>query len=38
MTGIRHFSASAIVVDDTDRVLLVHHDKLGQWVYPGGRG
>lgn len=36
MTGIRHFTASAIVLDDHDRVLLVHHNKLGQWLYPGG--
>lgn len=34
MTGIRHFTASAIVTD-TGRVLLVHHNKLGQWLYPG---
>jgi 8-oxo-dGTP diphosphatase len=36
MTAIRHFTASAIVFDDSDRVLLVHHHKLGQWLYPGG--
>lgn len=43
MTGIRHLTASAIVFDDhgTGRgsgwdVLLVHHNKLGQWLYPGG--
>jgi 8-oxo-dGTP diphosphatase len=36
MTGIRHFTASAIVFDDSERVLLVHHNKLGQWLYPGG--
>lgn len=36
MAGIRHFTASAIVLDDHDRVLLVHHNKLGQWLYPGG--
>ncbi|MEQ4209684.1 NUDIX domain-containing protein [Actinopolymorpha sp. B9G3] len=33
---IRHFTASAVVLDDTDRVLLVHHNKLGKWLYPGG--
>lgn len=33
---IRHFTASAIVFDDQERVLLVHHDRLGQWLYPGG--
>lgn len=36
MSGIRHFTASAIVFDDHERVLLVHHNKLGQWLYPGG--
>ncbi|WP_131746337.1 NUDIX domain-containing protein [Frankia sp. Cppng1_Ct_nod] len=36
MTTIRHFTASAIVFDDHERVLLVHHNKLGQWLYPGG--
>lgn len=36
MSGIRHFTASAIVFDDRQRVLLVHHNKLGQWLYPGG--
>ena len=36
MTGIRHFTASAIVFDDRERVLVVHHNKLGLWVYPGG--
>lgn len=43
MTGIRHFTASAIVFDDPGagrgngwEVLLVHHNKLGQWLYPGG--
>jgi 8-oxo-dGTP pyrophosphatase MutT (NUDIX family) len=36
MTTIRHFTASAIVLDDHDRVLLVHHNKIGKWLYPGG--
>jgi len=36
MTGIRHFTASAIVFDDQQRVLLVHHNKIGRWLYPGG--
>jgi 8-oxo-dGTP pyrophosphatase MutT (NUDIX family) len=36
MTGIRHFTASAIVLDDNDRALLVHHNKIGLWLYPGG--
>jgi 8-oxo-dGTP diphosphatase len=36
MTGIRHYTASAVVFDDDDRVLLVHHNKVGLWLYPGG--
>lgn len=32
---IRHFTASAIVLDH-DHVLLVEHRKLGVWLYPGG--
>lgn len=36
MTGVRHFTASAIVFDDYERVLLVHHNKLRRWLYPGG--
>ena len=33
----RHFTASAIVFgDDLDHVLLVHHNKIGKWLYPGG--
>jgi 8-oxo-dGTP diphosphatase len=36
MTGIRHFTASAIVLDDNERALLVHHNKIGLWLYPGG--
>jgi 8-oxo-dGTP diphosphatase len=36
MNGIRHFTASAIVLDDHERVLLVHHNKIGRWLYPGG--
>ncbi|MGC9666479.1 NUDIX hydrolase [Planosporangium sp. 12N6] len=36
MAGIRHFTASAIVFDDHERALLVHHNKLGRWLYPGG--
>lgn len=33
---IRHFTASAVVLDEHDRVLLVHHNKIGLWLYPGG--
>lgn len=36
MTGIRHFTAGAIVLDDRDRVLLIHHNRIQQWLYPGG--
>jgi 8-oxo-dGTP pyrophosphatase MutT (NUDIX family) len=36
MTPARHFTASAIVLDDHDRVLLVSHHKIGRWIYPGG--
>jgi hypothetical protein len=36
VTTIRHYTASAVVLDDSDRVLLVHHNKVGQWLYPGG--
>ncbi|MBB5869878.1 8-oxo-dGTP pyrophosphatase MutT (NUDIX family) [Allocatelliglobosispora scoriae] len=36
MTGIRHFTAGAIVLDDRDRVLLIHHNRIDQWLYPGG--
>jgi len=36
MTEVRHFTASAVVLDDEDRVLLVHHNKMGRWLYPGG--
>jgi 8-oxo-dGTP pyrophosphatase MutT (NUDIX family) len=36
MTGIRHYTASAVVLDNEDRVLLVHHNKIGRWLYPGG--
>jgi 8-oxo-dGTP diphosphatase len=33
---VRHFTASAVVLDDAGQVLLVHHNKIGQWLYPGG--
>jgi 8-oxo-dGTP diphosphatase len=36
VTGIRHFTASAVVFDEADRVLLVHHNKVRLWLYPGG--
>ena len=32
-----HFTASAFVVsDDRDQLLLIHHDRLGKWLQPGG--
>lgn len=32
---IRHFTASGIVLHE-GRVLLIEHDKLNLWLYPGG--
>jgi len=32
---IKHFTASALIIND-DRVLLVFHKKLNVWLYPGG--
>jgi 8-oxo-dGTP pyrophosphatase MutT (NUDIX family) len=31
----KHFTASALIIDDS-KVLLLHHKKLGVWLYPGG--
>jgi 8-oxo-dGTP pyrophosphatase MutT (NUDIX family) len=37
MTTVRHFTASALVFDpDLEHVLLVNHNKVGRWLYPGG--
>nr|MDT0657608.1 NUDIX domain-containing protein [Micromonospora sp. DSM 115978] len=33
---IRHYTASAVVFNDNGEVLLVHHNKIGKWLYPGG--
>lgn len=33
---IRHFTSSAVVFNDEGHVLLVHHNKIGLWLYPGG--
>jgi 8-oxo-dGTP pyrophosphatase MutT (NUDIX family) len=33
---IRHFTASAIILDDADQVVLVEHSKMNLWLYPGG--
>lgn len=32
---IKHFTASALIIDN-DKVLLVYHKKLDAWLYPGG--
>ena len=31
-----HFTASAFVLDDAGRLLLIHHAKLDRWLQPGG--
>ena len=31
----KHFTASALIIDN-GKVLLLHHKKLGVWLYPGG--
>jgi 8-oxo-dGTP pyrophosphatase MutT (NUDIX family) len=36
VTVVRHLTASAIVLDEHDRVLVIHHNKSGKWQYPGG--
>ncbi|MDB4977879.1 MAG: (di)nucleoside polyphosphate hydrolase [Candidatus Peribacteria bacterium] len=33
---IRHFTATAIVIDSRKRVLLLWHKRLGRWMPPGG--
>lgn len=33
---VRHCTASAVVLDDDNRVLIVHHNKIGLYLYPGG--
>ncbi|MCD4803596.1 MAG: NUDIX hydrolase [Anaerolineales bacterium] len=32
----KHFTASAIVINNERKVLLVYHKKLNVWLYPGG--
>ncbi|MCD4705746.1 NUDIX domain-containing protein [bacterium] len=32
---IKHFTASALIIDN-NKVLLVYHKKLDVWLYPGG--
>jgi 8-oxo-dGTP diphosphatase len=36
VADIRHPTASAVVLDESGQVLLIHHNRLGQWLYPGG--
>ena len=31
----KHFTSSALIIDN-GKVLLLHHKKLGVWLYPGG--
>jgi len=33
--GIKHFTASALI-EHQGRFLLLYHQKLGMWLYPGG--
>ncbi len=33
--AIKHFTASALIIDN-DKVLLVFHKKFNVWLYPGG--
>lgn len=33
---IRHFTATAIIINDKKQVLLVQHKKLNSWFCPGG--
>lgn len=35
-TMLRHFTASAFVIDSKKRVLLLWHKKLNRWMPPGG--
>jgi 8-oxo-dGTP pyrophosphatase MutT (NUDIX family) len=34
--GEKHFTASAIILDEDNRVLMHFHKKLQMWLYPGG--
>ncbi|MFC5750329.1 NUDIX hydrolase [Actinomadura rugatobispora] len=31
-----HITAGAVVIDDTNRLLLIHHKALNRWLLPGG--
>lgn len=35
-SGKKHFTASAIIFDEHERVLMHFHQKLKMWLYPGG--
>jgi len=32
----KHFTASALILNDENKVLLLFHKKLNVWLYPGG--
>ena len=32
----KHFTASGLIINKKNEVLLVNHKKLGVWLYPGG--
>ena len=32
----KHFTASALVLNEEKKVLLIYHKKLNVWLYPGG--
>ncbi len=32
----KHFTASALVLNDENKILLIFHKKLNVWLYPGG--
>lgn len=34
--GVKHFTASAIILDENSRILMHFHKKLQLWLYPGG--
>lgn len=32
----KHFTASALIINEEGKILLINHKKLGVWLYPGG--
>ncbi len=32
----QHFTATGIVFNENNEILMVHHKKLGVWLVPGG--